>query len=416
MLSTLIRIAGASTARTSRCLNSHHLTTARRFFTSTPSSSPTLLLTPRTPLSPTPLTHTFRTTGQKAYLTTTPSHLRQYEKHHDHINVKKPTSTTSSNNAAETHAGKAASIVDQDLDDPYVQQTIDSLDLDTAAELKSRHSSHDTAALLNKDGLGLLQDDVIVTSSTTTTTTTTSVLLEDKQRSEDEFSWFVDKTYSTTTSNSEDGDDKVSSQDFVPLWKRNARGKHQKHSKHHHSKPTSTSPNKNDIDDLKDAPVAIRGLVRMLEHERARNVTVMDMRQKCDWTDWMVIAEGLSERHVGNVADQVYTALKKMQPKASPPLMEGRSTPDWVVIDTGSIILHFMTHETRKERNLEGLWGAVKDPLKLKDAEEISWEDVQKKLTESWMEDPGRSKGAEHGSKRGRRGEEDLSLDEVVKG
>ncbi|KAF9144807.1 hypothetical protein BGX30_011437 [Mortierella sp. GBA39] len=416
MLSILIRNAGASTARTLRCLNSHHLTTTRRFLASTPSSSPTLFLTPRTPLSPTPLTHTFRTPGQKAYLTTTPSHLRQYEKHHDHINIKKPTSTTSSNNTAETHRGKAASIVDQNLDDPHVQQTIDSLDLDTAAELKSRHSSHDTAALLNKDGLGLQQDDVIVTSTTTATITATSVLLEDKQRSEEEFSWFVDKTYSTTTSNSEDSDDKVSSQDFVPLWKRNARGKHQKHSKHHPSKPASTSPNKNDIDDLKDAPVAIRGLVRMLEHERARNVTVMDMRQKCDWTDWMVIAEGLSERHVGNVADQVYTALKKMQPKTSPPLMEGRSTPDWVVIDTGSIILHFMTHETRKERNLEGLWGAVKDPLKLKDAEEISWEDVQKKLTESWMEDPGRSKGAEHGSKRGRRGEEDLSLDEVVKG
>lgn len=105
-----------------------------------------------------------------------------------------------------------------------------------------------------------------------------------------------------------------------------------------------------------------------------------------------------------------------MLPKTSPPLMEGRSTPDWVVIDTGSIILHFMTHETRKERNLEGLWGAVKDPLRLKDAEEISWEDVRSKLTESWNEDPGRSKGKEHGSKRGRRGEEDVPLDDVVKG
>ncbi|KAH7059178.1 Oligomerization domain-containing protein [Linnemannia elongata] len=420
MLSTLIRNAGASTARrTTRCLNSHHSLTTRRLLASTPSSSTSnlLLITPRTvPLSPAPFTHIFRTSGQKAYLTTTPSHLRQYEKHHDHINVKKPTtsSTTSSNNTAAAHRGKAASVADQDLDDHHVQQTIDSVDLDTAAELKRRHSSHDTAALLDKDELGLQQDEVIVTS----TTTTTSVLLEDKLRSEEEFSWFVDKTYSTTTtSTSEDHDDKVSSQDFVPLWKRNARGQHHKHSKHHHSKPATTSPNKHDIaDDLKDAPVAIRGLVRMLEHERARHVTVMDMRQKCDWTDWMVIAEGLSERHVGNVADEVYTALKKMLPKTSPPLMEGRSTPDWVVIDTGSIILHFMTHETRKERNLEGLWGAVKDPLKLKDASEISWEDVQKKLTESWMEDPGRSKGAEHGSKRGRRGEEDLSLDEVVKG
>lgn len=300
MLSTLIRNGGASTARTTRCLNSHHLSTPR-LLASTPSSSPT------------PHTHTFRTPGQKAYLTTTPSHLRQYEKHHDHINVKKPTTSSSSNNTAATHRGKAASVVDQDLDDHHVQQTIDSLDLDTAAELKQRHSSHDTAALLDKDELGLPQDEVIVTS-TTTSTTTTSVLLEDKQRSEEEFSWFVDKTYSTTSSTSGDGDDKVSSQDFVPLWKRNARGQHHKHPKHHHSKPTPTSTNKNEIDDLKDAPVAIRGLVRMLEHERARNVTVMDMRQKCDWTDWMVIAEGLSERHVGNVADEVYTAVSFFHP------------------------------------------------------------------------------------------------------
>lgn len=313
MLSTLIRNAGASTARrTTRCLNSQHSLTTRRLLASTPSSSTSnlLLITPRTvPLSPAPFTHIFRTPGQKAYLTTTPSHLRQYEKHHDHINVKKPTtsSTTSSNNTAAAHRGKAASVADQDLDDHHVQQTIDSVDLDTAAELKRRHSSHDTAALLDKDELGLQQDEVIVTS----TTTTTSVLLEDKLRSEEEFSWFVDKTYSTTTtSTSEDHDDKVSSQDFVPLWKRNARGQHHKHSKHHHSKPATTSPNKHDIaDDLKDAPVAIRGLVRMLEHERARHVTVMDMRQKCDWTDWMVIAEGLSERHVGNVADEVYTAV-----------------------------------------------------------------------------------------------------------
>ena len=311
MLSTLTRNVGASTPRTTRCLNNHHLTT-RRLLASTASSSPNLLLTSRTALSPTPLTHTSRTPGQKAYLTTTLPHLRQYEKNHDHINIKKPTSTTSSNNTAETNRGKAASIVDQDLDDPHVQQTIDSLDLDTDAELKRCHSSHDTAALLSKDADGPPEDEAIVSSTTTTTTTTattTSVLLEDKQRSEEEFAWFVDKAYSTTTSTSEVGDDKVSSQDFTPLWKRNARGQHQKHSKHHHSKPTPTAPNKNDIDDLKDAPVAIRGLVRMLEHERARNVTVMDMRQKCDWTDWMVIAEGLSERHVGNVADEVYTAV-----------------------------------------------------------------------------------------------------------
>ncbi|KAF9126443.1 hypothetical protein BGW39_006615 [Mortierella sp. 14UC] len=355
---------------------------------------------------------------QRAWLTTTPPHLRQYEKHHDHINLKKPTSSspvtgTTSVAGAEAHLrGTPASVVDQGLDDPLVQQAIDThLDLNPDAQLKLQHSTRDTDTTL------LAEQDVVTSS-----TTNTSVLLEDKQRSEEEFSWFVDKTYTATVTE----EDKVSSQDFVPLWKRNSRGHHhnQKHPKQLHH-PSATKPTDKD-DDLQNAPVAIRGLVRMLEHERARNVTVMDMRQKCDWTDWMVIAEGLSERHVGNVADEVYSALKKMLPKASPPLMEGRSTPDWVVIDTGSIILHFMTHETRKERNLEGLWGAVKDPLKLKNAEEITWEDVQAKLTESWnAEDAASTSGkskkggahaAGHGTRRSRRGDEDLSLEEVVKG
>jgi hypothetical protein len=247
-------------------------------------------------------------------LTTTPAHLRQYEKHHDHINIKKPTSPTSSSSSTTTPpstnrgAGAAASVVDQDLDDHTVQEAIDSHDLDPSADLKRRHSSQDASALLDEDQLGVQEENTV---TYTTTTTTTSVLLEDKQRSEEEFSWFVDKIYSTSAAGEDGGgDDKVSSQDFVPLWKRNARGQHHKHPKHHAKSTSQTAANKEaKEDDLKDAPVAIRGLVRMLENERARNVTVMDMRQKCDWTDWMVIAEGLSERHVGNVADEVYTAV-----------------------------------------------------------------------------------------------------------
>ncbi|KAI7819495.1 Oligomerization domain-containing protein [Gamsiella multidivaricata] len=150
-----------------------------------------------------------------------------------------------------------------------------------------------------------------------------------------------------------------------------------------------------------------------MESERARNIKVIDMRDKCDWTDWMVIAEGLSERHLGNVADQVYSALKKSSPHTSPPVMEGRDTSDWVVIDAGSVVIHFMTPEARKERDLEGLWASVKNPLKLKDAEELSWDDVKGKMTKSWKENPGRSRGED--GKRGRRGERDIPLSEVVK-
>lgn len=93
--------------------------------------------------------------------------------------------------------------------------------------------------------------------------------------------------------------------------------------------------------------------------------------------------------------------------------MEGRDTSDWVVIDAGSVVIHFMTPEARKERDLEGLWASVKSPLKLKDAEDITWEDVKGKMTKAWKENPGRSKGED--GKRGRRGERDIPLSEVVK-
>ncbi|KAF9324478.1 hypothetical protein BG006_000498 [Podila minutissima] len=231
-----------------------------------------------------------------------------------------------------------------------------------------------------------------------------SVLLSDKPRTEDEFSWFVDESYSERASGDKEDEGESG---FVPLWQKNAQ-----------------RAAEGAVDDRHDEQLdllhgedgehsSVNGLVKLLESERARNVKVIDMRDKCDWTNWMVIAEGLSERHLGNVADEVYRALKKSSPKSSPPVMEGRDTSDWVVIDAGSVVIHFMTPEARKERDLEGLWASVKSPLKLKDAEEITWEDVKGKMTKAWKENPGRSKGED--GKRGRRGERDIPLSEVVK-
>ncbi|KAI8603297.1 Oligomerization domain-containing protein [Dissophora ornata] len=228
-----------------------------------------------------------------------------------------------------------------------------------------------------------------------------SVLLSDKERSEEEFSWFVDDSFpEKAAAGSHQQIDDAASSDFIPLWQKNAQ-----------RSPGDTEIHKDDH--LEHSADSVAGLVKLIESERAKNVKVIDMRDKCDWTEWMVIAEGLSERHLGNVADQVYSALKKSSPKTNPPVMEGRDTSNWVVIDAGSVVIHFMTPEARKERDLEGLWASVKNPLKLKDVEEISWDDVKGKMTKSWKENPGRSRGED--GKRGRRGEKDIPLSEVVK-
>ncbi|KAF9917964.1 hypothetical protein FBU30_000417, partial [Linnemannia zychae] len=156
-----------------------------------------------------------------------------------------------------------------------------------------------------------------------------SVLLSDKPRSEEEFSWFVDDSYPETTgtpSEQESGDGSSGfGSDFVPLWQRNA----ERLPEGGETGAAERGP--------EYTPDSIPGLVKLLESERAKNIKVIDMRDKCDWTNWMVVAEGLSERHLGNVADEVYSALKKISPKTNPPVMEGRDTSDWIVIDAGSV-------------------------------------------------------------------------------
>ncbi|KAG0275187.1 hypothetical protein BGZ95_009098 [Linnemannia exigua] len=333
---------------------------------------------------------------RKAWYSATPTLFRKFESHHDHVNIQNPKSSPAGATAAagsqeqqddgEIPSRDETADIDRkglltDTDDLMVGneglETIDPKDFpelyphETEIEGLSQESHPDN----ERDFENFQGDEQVEVEGEEVR----SVLLSDKARSEDEFSWFVDESYpdkSTATT----GTDQEEA--FVPLWQKNA----QRSSDNMESTPSSETP--------EYTPDSIPGLVKLLESERARNIKVIDMRDKCDWTNWMVIAEGLSERHLGNVADEVYSALKKTSPSTSPPVMEGRDTStDWVVIDAGSVVIHFMTPEARKERDLEGLWASVKNPLKMKDVEEISWEDVKGKMTKSWKEDHGRSRG-----------------------
>ncbi|KAG0305519.1 hypothetical protein BGZ98_003999 [Dissophora globulifera] len=327
---------------------------------------------------------------------TTPALFRKYEIHQDHVNVH----TSSSSLAADDQGQEPLSDHDDLIIGNEGLETIDPKDFpelypgeDEVIEGLSQESHPDDESDFETDGQR-----------------TESVLLSDKQRSEEEFSWFVDESFperATGTGDQQQQKDSASSSlsdDFVPLWQKNIQrspGDATESGAHGHE------------DTAEHSADSIASLVKLIESERAKNVKVIDMREKCDWTDYMIVAEGLSERHLGNVADEVYSALKKSSPTSSPPVMEGRDTSDWVVIDAGSVVIHFMTPEARKERDLEGLWASVQNPLKLKDVENISWDDVKGKMTKSWKENTGRSKGED--GKRGRRGEQDIPLSEVVK-
>ncbi|MGI9403363.1 MAG: ribosome silencing factor, partial [Hyphomicrobium sp.] len=72
--------------------------------------------------------------------------------------------------------------------------------------------------------------------------------------------------------------------------------------------------------------------------------------------DFMVIASGRSDRHVGAIAEQLQRKLK--EEGRGRVRMEGQDACDWVLLDTGDIIVHVFRPEVREFYNLEKMWSA----------------------------------------------------------
>lgn len=91
-----------------------------------------------------------------------------------------------------------------------------------------------------------------------------------------------------------------------------------------------------------------------LDDDKAENIVSIDLHGKCDFADAMIIASGRSARHVGSIAQKLQERLKETgHPVLS---IEGKESCDWVLIDTGDIIVHLFRPEVREFYNLEKMW------------------------------------------------------------
>jgi len=97
-------------------------------------------------------------------------------------------------------------------------------------------------------------------------------------------------------------------------------------------------------------------IVEWLDDGKAEGIVTIDLSGKSSIGDFMIIASGRTDRHVGALADQVATRLKDSgHGKAR---VEGTDTCDWVLIDTGDIIVHVFRPEVREFYNLEKMWAS----------------------------------------------------------
>lgn len=98
-------------------------------------------------------------------------------------------------------------------------------------------------------------------------------------------------------------------------------------------------------------------VVDKVEDIKAKDIVVLDVREKSNVTDYMVICTGTSNTHLRAIADNVVREAKAagMEPLG----VEGRDGNEWVLVDLGDVILHVMQDPIREQYQLEKLWAEI---------------------------------------------------------
>lgn len=105
-----------------------------------------------------------------------------------------------------------------------------------------------------------------------------------------------------------------------------------------------------------DSEALLTQVQAWLDDAKAENVVAIDIRGKSSIGDYMVIASGRSDRHVGAIAEQIQRKIKEEGYGRA--RVEGQPQCDWVLIDIGDIIVHVFRPEVREFYNLEKMWSA----------------------------------------------------------
>ena len=95
-------------------------------------------------------------------------------------------------------------------------------------------------------------------------------------------------------------------------------------------------------------------IVTSLDQDKAEEIVQIDLRGKTSIGDYMVIASGRSTRPVTAMAEKLVDRLKQEYGRACK--VEGKDPGDWVLVDTGDVIVHIFRPEVREFYQLEKMW------------------------------------------------------------
>ena len=106
----------------------------------------------------------------------------------------------------------------------------------------------------------------------------------------------------------------------------------------------------------RNSEALLKEVVAWLDEAKAEEIVSIDLAGKSSLGDFMIIATGRTDRHVGGIADQLRKKLKDAGVDGV--RVEGMETCDWVIADAGDIIVHIFRQEVRDFYKLEKMWSA----------------------------------------------------------
>ena len=98
----------------------------------------------------------------------------------------------------------------------------------------------------------------------------------------------------------------------------------------------------------------LAAVLSSLDDDKAEDIVQIDLRGKTAIGDYMVVCSGRSSRQVAAISEKLVERLKAEFGRTS--RMEGKNTGDWVLVDTGDVIVQVFRPEVREFYQLEKMW------------------------------------------------------------
>jgi ribosome-associated protein len=102
-------------------------------------------------------------------------------------------------------------------------------------------------------------------------------------------------------------------------------------------------------------PEEVRLAVKAAQARKGEDIRILDLRELSSFTDFFVVMNGNSSRHIAALLEAVEDGLKASGLR--PLSVEGRDSADWGLIDYGSFLVHIFSATAREHYALEKLWG-----------------------------------------------------------